>query len=832
MYVRGADVEEARKLLINGNYTDCIKIAEKAVADREYDEGWPLILSDALMTVGRYPDALNVISNAIPRYYGSIRLRLAGYEVYRQNGKLDDARNFLTQIDNLAQSRSWSYRDPASSVTLGRAALLMGADPRRVLDSVYTPLKASNPKFRDTYLAEGQLALDKHDFSLASKSFEAGLNQFADDPDMLYGMARAYASSDSEAMQSALEAALTANTNHIPSLLLVVDHLIDAEEYTEANKLLDQVLSINPWQADAWSYRAILQHLHSDEKGENESRDKALKFWSNNPRVDYLIGQKLAQKYRFAEGAARQRQALKFDPAYVPAKIELAEDLLRLGQEEEGWMLANEVSQLDGYDVTAFNLVNLGDTMGKFQTLTNRDFIVRMTRKEAEIYGDRVLDLLGRAKARLCEKYGLTLDHPVTVEIFAEQKDFGVRTFGIPDNPGFLGVCFGTVITANSPASQEGHPSNWEDVLWHEFCHVVTLHITHNKMPRWLSEGISVYEERLANPIWGQRMNPRYREMTMGKDLTPVSELSAAFLKAKSPMHVQFAYYESSLVVEYLVDHYGIEALKKILADLGQGVWINEAIEKNTEPMSKLQADFVAFAQERAKALAPKLDWAKPTPDDLEKGKQAWYAAHPNNYYSLMSQAKDLFEKKEWALAKVPLSKLLEAYPEQIGPDNAYKLLAQAHHNLNEPELERTVLVKWAAIDPDALEAFERLMEIAVAKNEWDVVMQNGERYLAVNPLLAQPYSHLGHAYEAMGKPVEAIRTYNTLLKLDPADAADAHYRLARLLKAENPAAAKRHVLQALEEAPRFRDALQLLLELEPKKEAALPENNAAAVAK
>ena len=40
------------------------------------------------------------------------------------------------------------------------------------------------------------------------------------------------------------------------------------------------------------------------------------------------------------------------------------------------------------------------------------------------------------------------------MEIFAEQKDFGVRTFGMPDNPGFLGVCFGCVITANSPASQ------------------------------------------------------------------------------------------------------------------------------------------------------------------------------------------------------------------------------------------------------------------------------------------------------------------------------------------------------------------------------------------
>src|SRR5438067_1819041 len=151
----------------------------------------------------------------------------------------------------------------------------------------------------------------------------------------------------------------------------------------------------------------------------------------------------------------------------------------------------------------------------------------------------------------------------------------------MPGNPGYLGVCFGRVVTANSPASQRGHPVNWQAVLYHEFCHVVTLQLTHNKMPRWLSEGISVYEETQANPAWGQRMNPRYREMVLGDELTPVSKLSGAFLAPRSEMHLQFAYYESSLVVEFLVQRFGLDKLKGILHDLGKGVEINEAIERN-----------------------------------------------------------------------------------------------------------------------------------------------------------------------------------------------------------------------------------------------------------
>src|SRR5207237_4786555 len=134
----------------------------------------------------------------------------------------------------------------------------------------------------------------------------------------------------------------------------------------------------------------------------------------------------------------------------------------------------------------------------------------------------------------------------------------------------------------------------------------------HNKMPRWLSEGISVYEELQANPSWGQRMTPQYREMVLGDDLTPVSKLSGAFLSPRSDLHLQFAYYEASLAVEFLVQRFGMEKLKAILRDLGQGVAINETLEKHTVPMAKLDEDFATFARERAEKLAPGLAFEKP----------------------------------------------------------------------------------------------------------------------------------------------------------------------------------------------------------------------------
>ena len=416
--------------------------------------------------------------------------------------------------------------------------------------------------------------------------------------------------------------------------------------------------------------------------------------------------------------------------------------------------------------------------------------------------------LLTRAKTNLCAKYGLELTTPTIVEIFAEPKDFGVRTFGMPGNPGYLGVCFGSVITANSPASQAGHPASWEAVLWHEFCHVVTLQLTKNKMPRWFSEGISVFEELQENPVWGQKMTPRYREMVLGKDFTPLGELSAAFLAPKTDMHLQFAYYESALAVEFLVKQFGLDALKNILRDLGEGSEINAAIAKHTAPLDKVEKDFAEFAKDRASKLAPELSFEKPERGDED------VADISKNFYVITRHAKKLLRERKWKEAKSPLEKLIKFFPAHTGPDNAYWLLAEAHRGLNETNEERSVLTTLANLEADDVETFARLMELNSLIKDWPAVAQNAGRYLAVNPLVALPYRHLAQASEALDQRDTAIRACKTLLLLDPPDPAGTHVQLARLLYQTGDAGAKRHLLQALEEAPRFREAHRLLLEM------------------
>ena len=57
-----------------------------------------------------------------------------------------------------------------------------------------------------------------------------------------------------------------------------------------------------------------------------------------NPEVDSFLGRKLSQ-VSLRRGAKYQRKALVADPSHLPSKLQLAQDLLRLGNEDEGWEL-------------------------------------------------------------------------------------------------------------------------------------------------------------------------------------------------------------------------------------------------------------------------------------------------------------------------------------------------------------------------------------------------------------------------------------------------------------------------------------------------------------
>ncbi len=817
--VAATELEDATKSLRAGDHATCIQITDKAIQARLFGEEYYLLKAEAELQTGQYKAANDTLVNGLARYSWSVRMRLLGIEAARMSGDSKQASTWQAEIIDQAGRAPWRYSDADNLVSLGRTAVLIGSDARLVLENFYDRALKLHPLHRDALLASGEFALAKQDFALAADTFQSAVKKYPDDADLQFGVTRSLDRSEPALAAHALTLCLKANYRHLGALLYQAENAIDAEKYDDANEVLDKIISVNPKHPAAWAYRSIIAGLKNDQRHAIEYRAAALSTWKENPLVDHLIGKKLSQKYRFTEGAAHQQQALAFDDDFLPARVQLAQDFLRLGKEDEGWKLGEAAAKADAYDVHVFNLMQLRDALAKYTTLEDDSFIVRMEAKEAAIYGQAVLDLLKRAKEKLGAKYGLELKDRITVEIFPEPNDFAVRTFGMPGAAGYLGVCFGKVITANSPASQKDHPSNWQAVLWHEFCHVVTLEKTHNRMPRWLSEGISVYEERQAHPTWGQRMTAKSRTRILAGLLTPIRELSGAFLRPETPADLNFAYFQSSLVVEVFIEKYGIDALKKVLDDLATGLPIDPALERHLASLDQLDEEFREYAAQMARELAPDLDWEKydlsairddDDPDRLVR----WVADHPTSLQGLTVLAVQHIEKREFAEAKKPLTKLIELYPEQVGDDCPYELLAAIHKELKEVAAERRVLEQYAIRTDSAVPSLLRLVELQSTPIDWTAARETVRQLLAINPLLPQIQRARATISEQLNDPSDALPALEALLLMQPDDPAELHFRLAKLLHQQADPRAKAHVLQALEVAPRYRDAQKLLLKI------------------
>lgn len=829
-------VGDAAELVLQGKYEQSIEMAAAEIDRGVRFEPWRHMKADAELTLGRYADAMATAEEGVESYPLSVQMRLLAREAYLYNDELQSAQDQLRQIAEIVRMEPRSLSSPAERLALGEFLLLQNVDAREILEYCFDPVTRGLPEFADGHFASARLALDKYDNRLASQILLAAPESIRGDPEYHYLLARAFAADDPERASAELDEALTINPRHVDSLLMIAENTIDGEKYDEAHETLHEVLKTNPRHPRALAFKAVLANLAGDPQREAAFRAAALGSWSRNPAVDFTIGAKLSDKYRFAEGAAYQRRALTLDGDYLPARIQLAQDLLRLGHEEEGWQLVHEIVAADGYNVVAHNLITLHDSLDEYRVLANESFRVRMVRHEAAVYGQRVLELLDEARQVLTEKYDVELSGPVVVDIFGNKNDFAVRTFGIPGADGFLGVCFGNVITANSPAALGATRANWEAVLWHEFCHVVTLQKSKNKMPRWLSEGISVYEELQRNAAWGERMTPAYREMVLGGDMARLSDLSSMFLAPKSPLHLQFAYYESAMAVRFIVEQHGIDAVKAMLDDLGAGQSINESLILHVAPLEELDRDFRDYMLRQANDMAPELDWQKP-PESLPGGLAdlgGWLAENPDNFYALIRRAQALAGEGDWQGVLEPATRMREAFPEYVGAGNAYSLLARAYRELGQNDKEREALQAWSERDAEAMDAYLRLIELGRADADWQIVYDNARRMLAVDPLTPAPHRYLAEAAEQLDRPGDAIAAYRAMLEFDTVDHVDAHYRLAQLLAAQDAVEqAQRHVLLALEDAPRFLAAHRLLLELEDRgstadNEAPTPDNDPA----
>ncbi len=525
----------------------------------------------------------------------------------------------------------------------------------------------------------------------------------------------------------------------------------------------------------------------------------------------------LSARNRLYDRAVRfGREAVALDAESWPGHAVLGVNLLRVGSMEEGRRHLEIAFEGDPYDVWTKNTLDLLDTFAGYETARSGRFELIVDDGEAEILGVYLPDLAEEAYARLARRYGYRPEAPIRVEVFRSHADFSVRTIGLV-GLGALGVSFGPVIAMDSPSAREPGDFNWGSTFWHELAHTFHLGMSDGRVPRWFSEGLAVYEERRARPGWGGDVTPSFLLAHLEGRLLSVGELNRGFARPSYPEQVIHSYYQASLVCELIEREAGWGALVGMLHAYRDGLTDEEAFQSvlGTD-VDDFSDRFFAYLEDRfagpLKALAPaRVFEGQPSREELKERA----AADPNDFIAQLSYGHVLAEGGRYDEAIPYMERAKAAFPEFAGAGSPYHYLAFIYRERGELERAEAELAALTAINERDLEANLALAEIRQALDDKTGAAEALARTAYIYPYDPTPHVRLAELYAATGDLAGAVRERRAVLALDPVDRVEALYQLARAYYAAGDlGSARRTVLSALERAPAYEAAQELLLEI------------------
>lgn len=660
--------------------------------------------------------------------------------------------------------------------------------------------------------AWGLLFLEKHNTADAVRSLREAL---AADPQWApahVGLARALLDSNPPAAAEAVTRALAIDPGLADAHVIQARLEIDAGHRPEAHAAVLRALERNPSSLEG---RALLAGLHRLEDRLPEFEAAVEQVLRDNPRYSGTYGiaaELLARAYRFDEAVALGRQAVALEPSNSRALAALGMNLLRTGDEAEARQVLDLAFRIDPYDVVTYNLLSLLDTLEGFETVEDGVFTFRFDPWEAPVMAEYVPALARQAMAALSARYNFTPRGPILVEIFPRHDDFAVRTLGLPGLLGALGACFGRVVTMDSPRARPPNTFSWQATLWHELAHVITLQMSHQRVPRWLTEGISVYEERRAHPAWGREAELTFARAWRDGTVLPLAELNAGFTR---PDAIGLAYYQSSLLVGHLVAERGEAVLIALLHAYRDGLEGDAALQRALGvSMAGLQAGFDRMLEARFDPLAhalrdvPGLASAS-TADAL----RALAAESEDSFQVQMALGRALADEDDRRGAMAAYARAAALVPRAGGPEGPRAQLAALAEAAGDRALAMRELHTLLEFDHTNVDAARRLLRLADLDADTVVIRAAAERVVALDPFDSTAHTTLGRLALAAGQHEDALREFEAAIATSPDDAAAAHCDLGEALYAVGRTTEAKHAaLASLDVAPLFERAQDLLL--------------------
>jgi cellulose synthase operon protein C len=814
---RAAQIGLVRAYFETGRYTEADDALKRFLKTSPDDPALRLWRGELLATAGRYAEAITEFDAVEKAAKDVLRLRaqLRRGEMLETTGQIEKANEVFEAVLTAQDAED---KSTAESMSIAAEALTHLARPKEATD-LYLDAIEEDKAYIDGHLGGGELFTSKYNYEEAAEFLRDAL---AINPNSARGhvaLARNRRIEGNEAMREALKKALEVNPSFVDARVLSATIELEGENFDKASEHLALALKVNPNSLDAHSLKAAMAYLQN-RAADQQSEEKTV--LAINPRYGELyevLARFANNTRRYTQAATFLRRALELTPDSWSAHLDLGTALLRTGASAEGRKEIETSFQGDPFNLWAKNTLDLLDQMDAYKEATRGQFFIKTAEKEADVLPAYAGDLLEEVSKTLAAKYKFNPKTPIWVEIFPNHEDFAVRTLGLP-GLGALGVCFGQVIALDSPGARPGGQFNWGSTLWHEYTHVVTLQITDHLIPRWFSEGLSVYEERRARPGWGDDWNLSVLKAFNEGRWFKIADLDGGFMRPRQPDDISLAYFQASQVCEFITEKYGFDAILEMLRryrEHGKTPEILQQVLKLSE--ADFDREFDKFVRSKAGKYLKTVELAtKNTDKNAKPGKDALLAAadaSPEDFGLSYRAGMALVAAGETDAAIPRFKRSIELFPFQTGPGTSYEQLADIYEKRGDKASLTEMLEALIKVDESNYPALKRLAVLKVEVKDNARAVEILEQSFYVNPYEYALHALAGSAHLDLNQTEAAIREFRIAVALNPPNPAEAYYNLASAqFAARKTAEARRTVLRSLEIAPGYEKAQDLLLRI------------------
>jgi tetratricopeptide (TPR) repeat protein len=653
----------------------------------------------------------------------------------------------------------------------------------------------------------GDLFAATHQDAEAMTIYREALNIDSDNAFAMLGAARVLVGGFDDAANTYLEPLLT-DTRKDPGAraaawLVVARVSLESNSMTQALHALDEaeaILDTTDWPPlELYALRAAADLLNN--MPESGYTAKALEYNPGFGGIYAIPAHFHVITRRYRDAIALYQKAVDIEPGLAQAHEELGINLLRDNQIARARKHLETAYEADPFSPATVNTLRLLDSFDNFRLINDPDLpqpgllpiTLRLHVDEAAVIAPYAVTLARQSIAEFSRRYGFDLQEPVIIEMYPDHEDFAVRTAGMP-GIGILGATFGYVIAMDSPSSRPPSQFQWGTTLWHEMAHVFTLEATDHRVPRWFSEGISVFEEWRSGPNPGVRIPLTVYKAMQEDRFLPIAELDEGFVRPTYDEQVIVSYMQAGLVCQFIDEAYGTDKLREVLYSFRDGMQTGEAISVALDMSpTDFDGEFSRFVEREHGAVLANLD----------------------DWQRMQQSVGQYLDDQDWEAIVGLAEHMISILPNYVEPDSPYIALAKANEELGRHADALAALERYwqhGGYDPDALRRLGGWLSEAGRRDEAIAVLS---AVTLVDPLEQELHGSLGDLLLAAERPDDALREYTIALALDPHDKATAYYRMAQAHNAlGNREASQGQLLQALDLAPNFRPAQRLLLEL------------------